>query len=155
MHSFVWDMRYPEAEGDTSATFDASLQGPLAVPGNYSVKLFLEEELIGEQQFIIKIDPRNPATQKDLQAQFDLNKKICDKLNEMAEAITNIKDIRSQIEVYLETEEDSAIVRSFRSVAKPIIDSLTAIEERLHNPKILAYEDNLKFPIVLEENWQD
>lgn len=69
----------------------------------------------------------------------------------MAEAITNIKDIRSQIEVYLETEEDSAIVRSFRSVAKPIIDSLTAIEERLHNPKILAYEDNLKFPIVLEE----
>ncbi len=151
MHSFIWDMRYPEAEGDTSATFDASLQGPLAVPGNYTVKLFLGEELIGEQQFIIKIDPRNPATQKDLQAQFDLNKKICDKLNEMAESISTIKDIRSQIEDYLKSEEDSAIVRSFRAAAKPIIDSLTAIEERLHNPLILAYEDNLKFPIVLEE----
>jgi len=151
MYSFIWDMRYPEAEGDTSATFDASLQGPLAIPGNYTVKLFLGDELIGEQQFIIKIDPRNPATQNDLQAQFDLNKKICDKLNEMADAISTIKDIRSQIEAYLKTEEDSMAIQSFRKVAQPIIDSLTAIEERLHNPKILAYEDNLKFPIVLEE----
>ena len=31
------------------------------------------------------------------------------------------------------------------------MDSLTAIEEGLVNPKILAYEDNLKFPIMLEE----
>ena len=40
---------------------------------------------------------------------------------------------------------------TFEAAAKPIIDSLTAIEEALVNPKIFAYEDNLKFPIMLEE----
>ena len=151
MHQFIWDMRYPEANGDTSATFDASLQGPLAVPGNYSVKMFLGKELIGEQSFVIKKDPRNPSTQAELQAQFDLNVKICAKLNEISSATKTIRNLRTQIATYLENEADVSKRATFEAAAKPIVDSLTAIEEGLVNPKILAYEDNLKFPIMLEE----
>ncbi len=151
MHNFVWDMRYPDAKGDTSATFDASLFGPLAVPGNYRVKLFLGDEEIGMQNFVIKIDPRNPSTQKDFQEQYNLNKKICDKLNDISKATETIRDVRTQIQDYLSSETDSATVQAFRLKAKPVIDSLTAVEEALYNPKVLAYEDNLKFPIMLEE----
>ncbi|MEZ5012914.1 MAG: hypothetical protein R2794_01355 [Chitinophagales bacterium] len=150
-HQFVWDMRYPDAKGDTSATFEASLFGPLAVPGNYMVVLFLGDDKIGEQAFAIRIDPRNPATVADLQAQFDLNKKICDKLNEIAAATAQIRSIIAQIDAYAAEEKDAEKRATFVAKGEVVKDSLTAIQERLYNPKVLAYEDNLKFPIQLEE----
>jgi len=151
MHQFVWDMRYPDAKGDTSATFEASLMGPLAVPGKYTAKMFIGDSIVGTQEFTIQKDPRNPATQQDLQAQFDMNKKICDKLNEIAAATELIRSIKSQIAAHIDAEADETKKENFEKVSKPIVDSLTAIEEQLYNPLILAYEDNLKFPIMLEE----
>ena len=151
MHQFVWDMRYPEAKGDTSATFDASLQGPLAVPGKYMVKMYKGNTLVAEEKFEIKKDPRNPSTQQELQAQFDLNVKICNKLNEISAATSTIRSLRKQINDHSASIKDPAQKEKFEAIATPILDSLTAIEEGLVNPKILAYEDNLKFPIMLEE----
>lgn len=151
MHEFIWDMRYPDAKGDTSATFEASLFGPLAVPGNYIAKLYTGDSLIAVKNFTIKLDPRNPSTQKDMQAQFDLNKKICTKLNEISKATENIRSIKEQITEYVASEDDTDKLKAFKAASKPVIDSLTAIQERLYNPKVLAYEDNLKFPIRLEE----
>jgi len=158
MHEFIWDMRYTEAKGDTSATFDASLLGPLAVPGNYSVSMYIGDSLIGSQTFAIRKDPRNPATQAELQAQFDLNMQICNKLNEIAEATATIRSVREQIAEYIATEENAAKAAAFSEKAQPVVAKLTEIENQLYNPRILAYEDNLKFPIMLEEklaglNW--
>ena len=158
MHQFVWDMRYPDAKGDTSATFDASLLGPLAVPGDYYVLMYLGDSLIGKQVFTIKKDPRNPSSQKELQAQFDLNMRICGKLNEIAEANASMHAVIEQINAHIADETDPSRLMKLEAKGKAIIDTLTAIEEQLHNPLILAYEDNLKFPIMLEEklaglNW--
>ncbi len=151
MHEFIWDMRYPDAKGDTSATFEASLMGPLAVPGAYAVKLFAGGQEIWSESFVIKKDPRNPSTQSDLQAQFDMNKKICDKLNEIAKATADIREIRSHVDAYLKTETDPEKLKAFSVLSEPMINELTDIQEQLYNPKIQAYEDNLKFPIMLEE----
>lgn len=158
MHAFIWDMRYPDARGDTSATFDASLDGPLAVPGKYLVKLYAGDTLIGARTFTIRKDPRNPASLEELQAQFDLNKKICNTLDTIAKACDDIKMIRNNIQDYLDRQDDSSKARAFRMASKPVLDSLDAVDSALHAPKVLAYEDNLKFPIELEEklaglNW--
>ncbi|MCZ0211516.1 hypothetical protein OZK63_39850, partial [Streptomyces sp. UMAF16] len=32
MNTFIWDLRYPDAKADTSATFEGALTGPMAVP---------------------------------------------------------------------------------------------------------------------------
>lgn len=156
MHQFVWDMRYPEAKGDTSATFDASLLGPLAVPGNYFVRVSIGDSLVAKIPFVIKKDPRNPATQQDLQAQFDLNMRICNKLNEIADANEQINSITEQVNKYL--SELSTPNPALSAKGEALVAALYAVEVQLHNPLILAYEDNLKFPIMLEEklaglNW--
>ncbi len=78
-------------------------------------------------------------------------KKICDKLNEIAAATELIRSVKSQIAEHIEAESDETKKENFEKASKPIVDSLTAIEEQLYNPLILAYEDNLKFPIMLEE----
>ncbi|MBC8045328.1 MAG: glycosyl hydrolase [Fimbriimonadaceae bacterium] len=151
MHEFIWDMRYPDATADTSAIFDGTVSGPLAVPGNYTTKLFIGDSLINEQKFIIKKDHRNPATQQDLQAQFDLSKKINDKVTEISKATKQIRTIREQIKTYLASETDSNKVREFKKISKPLIDSLNTIGGELYNETILAFYDNLKYPVKIEE----
>jgi len=158
MHQFIWDMRYPEAKGDTSATFDASLQGPLAVPGKYYVQVYVGDSLVGREAFVIRKDPRNPSTQEELQAQFDLNMRICEKLNQIALANATVHQVQELVKQEMEEQTDPATQKLIREKGQALIAAMTAIEEQLHNPRILAYEDNLKFPIMLEEklaglNW--
>lgn len=151
LNVFVWDMHYPDAKGDTSATFEASLLGPKAVPGIYKVKLFIGDSLLQQQEFNIIRDPRNPATVADLQEQFDLNKKINDKENGIAKATAQIKLVTQQINTFIASIKDSAIAKPFKEKGKAIIDSLTGIKNELFNEKIQANEDNLRFPLKLEE----
>ena len=151
INQFTWDMRYPEAKGDTSATFEASLAGPKAVPGNYKVKMFLGDSLVNEQAFAIITDPRNPATVADLQEQFDLNAAICKKLNEIAHANAQINQVKAQLNSFIAGISDSSEARPFKIKAKALTDELDSIKNELFNEKIQANEDNLRYPVKLEE----
>ena len=151
INMFAWDMHYPPAKGDTGVTFEGSFAGPYAVPGNYKVSMFAGDSLIGTQPFTIVADPRNLFTTADLKEQFDLGIQVHNKLNEIGKATKQIAFVRTQFNKYLEDTEDSTDARAVRPIIKPIVDSLTKIEEALYNPKIKANEDNLRFPMRLEE----
>jgi len=152
MNMFAWDMQYPAAKGDTGVTFmGGSFAGPYIVPGTYNAKLFVADSLVQTQQVTIVNDPRYNFTSADLTAQFDLAMQVHNKLNETGKATKQIRYIRNQLNKFIADTEDSVEVREVRKMATPIIDSLTKIEETLFNPKIRANEDNLRFPIRLEE----
>ncbi len=151
INQFVWDMRYPDAKGDTSATFEASLQGPKIIPGNYKIKLFAGDELVAEQPFTVLQDPRNPATTADLKEQFDLNAKNCAKLNDLHKGVMQIAQVTDQVNNFIATITDTAKAKPFKDLGNAIIDSITAIRDALYNNKIQADEDNLRFPLRLEE----
>jgi hypothetical protein len=151
INMFAWDLQYPAAKGDTGVTFEGTFAGPYAVPGNYKVSLYVGDSLVQTQPFVIIPDPRNAATAADLKQQFDLAMQVHNKLNEVGRATKQISFIKNQFTKYLEDTEDSVEVRQVRLKAQPIIDSLTKIEETLYNPKIKANEDDLRFPMRLEE----
>lgn len=151
MNQFVWNLRYPDAKGDTSATFEASLQGPKIIPGTYTAKLIVDNAVVMEQPFTIIPDPRNPATVADLKEQFELNAKICSKLNELSKGTALIKQVTGQINDFIATIDDSATAKPFKEKGKAITDSLIAVKNELFNEKIQANEDNLRFPLKLEE----
>lgn len=151
MNTFVWDLRYPTAKGDLSATFEGTLVGPLAVPGAYLAKLYIGDSLIQTKSFNVLIDPRTGYTTEDLKQQFDLGIKVHNKINEVAKATKQIRSIKGQLNAFVGTIEDSAEAKPYKEASKPIIDSLTAIEDALHNDKIKAGEDDLRYPMRLEE----
>jgi len=151
MNVFVWDIQYPSAKGDASATFEGSLGGPTAVPGAYQAKLFIGDSLLQTQNFSIINDPRNNFTTADLKEQLDLAIKVHNKLNEIGKATKQIRSVRDQLNAFVDKIEDSAEAKPFKTSSKPIIDSLTVIEDALYNNKIKAGEDNLRFPMRLEE----
>jgi photosystem II stability/assembly factor-like uncharacterized protein len=144
LNRFTWDMRYAPA---TAVPGDAGtknyLDGPVAVPGRYSVTLRAgdTEQTAGFQ--ILK-DRRISVTQEDLDEQFGLLLRIRDLLSETNETILKLRNVREQIESWRgRWDENDGDVANLRSRASEIRDRLTEIELELIQPKA---ESSLQFP---------
>ena len=153
MNRFVWDMRYPDAtkvEG-TNVMWAGSIVGPVASPGNYRVKMFIGDSLVGQQSFTIIKDPRLNTTQQEYDEQFALLMKVNKKLSETHQGINNINTAIAQINGYLGNVKDTATASVLKKAIQPTIDSLNAIAGRLYQPKAKAPQDVLAFPIMLND----
>lgn len=151
---FFWNMRYPDAEGfDGLILWGGGLQGPLAVPGNYFVKLKVGKDS-AVQAFEIRKDPRSKATQEDLQAQFTFLTEVRDKLTETHKAIKNIRAMREQLNAYtkrLDKTKDKDLLDQIGRTQK----QMTEIEEALYQTKNRSGQDPLNFPIRLNNKLSD
>jgi photosystem II stability/assembly factor-like uncharacterized protein len=151
---FFWNMRYPDAEGfDGLILWGGGLQGPLAVPGNYFVKMKVGKDSV-VQSFEIRKDPRSQATQEDLQAQFNFLIEVRNKLTETHQAIKNIRALREQLNVYakrLDKTKDKDLLDQISRTQKQMTD----IEETLYQTKNRSNQDPLNFPIRLNNKLSD
>ncbi|HLJ51177.1 MAG TPA: hypothetical protein VKU01_34450 [Bryobacteraceae bacterium] len=125
---FDWDLRYPEAhpiEGETHLA-GGSLRGPMAVPGNYRVRIGSQE-----QSFAILKDPRLPTTDKEYSEQFQFLISVRDKESEINDAINRIRGV-------LKTTSGNAAKQ------------LDALLHELWEPGYTGYDDQmLVFPLKL------
>ena len=94
MHRFIWDLHYPLPVGVLRSYFFSA--GPLAVPGNYSVKLTANGKS-ATQPLTIKMDPRSRAAPEALQRQFALASQLSARLGEVSTALQQAKTLRQQI----------------------------------------------------------
>ncbi len=146
---FVWNMRYPDAEGfDGIIMWAAGLTGPKAVPGMYKVKLIVDSE-VSEADFEILKDPRSETTVQDVQAQFDFLISIRNKLTETHTTIKEIRDVKSQIGTLNKKVSDDDTYKSIVEEGKRISKELSKIEESLYQVKNKSGQDPLNFPIRL------
>ena len=95
MHRFVWDLRYALPKGIRRSFWGPA--GPLAVPGNYTVKLTANGKS-STQPLTIKLDPRVKAPQDAMVRQFGLASKLAARLGEVSLALQQVGDLRKQIE---------------------------------------------------------
>ncbi|HVA62698.1 MAG TPA: hypothetical protein VNF74_03150 [Terriglobales bacterium] len=146
INPFTWNLRYPGA-----TTFKGMVlwganitNGPLAVPGTYTARLTVD----GATQsvpFRVVANPHSPATQADLQAQFDLDQKVVAAESRANQAVIDARALRSQVEARLAKSEDGGL----KSAGQSLVAQLTGIEETIYQPKSHASEDPLNFPIKL------
>ena len=150
LNQFAWNMRYPGAEDleGTQILWAGSTRGPKAVPGRYTVTLMVDDEAIAEQTLEIKKDPRLDASQQDLEEQFELIRDVVAKLDETHKAINTIRETREQINSVLGKQSDDED-HTAKEAAKPVLDSLAAIEAKLVQVKAEAFQDVLNYPIKL------
>ncbi|HYU22038.1 MAG TPA: hypothetical protein VEM60_02765, partial [Candidatus Dormibacteraeota bacterium] len=105
MHRFIWDLRYALPKGVRSSFWGPS--GPLAVPGNYIVKLTANGKS-STQPLTIKLDPRVKTPQDALMRQFSLASRLAARLGEVSLALQQVGDLRKQIEARKKDATDSA-----------------------------------------------
>lgn len=138
---FVWDMRYPgarKAPGEKKAK-RVSL-GPLAPPGSYRVRLTVGGRTY-EQPFEIVMDPRIPATNKDMEAQLALLLRMRDKLSETYEAVEQMRRVRDQVEAWVRRAGDrpgsDEVSRSARALSEKLTDLEDPLIERPGRPWVV------------------
>ncbi len=147
---FVWDMRYPDAEGVPGGLvlYGGTLTGPVAPPGRYEVRLTAGGRTLAAP-FEIRRAPNVDASDEDLRAQFELAIRIRDKVSETHRAVTEIRSIRQQAEAWVgrtEGRENAAVIAS---AAETMKGRLGEVEEELLQVKARARQDLLNFPIKL------
>ena len=122
-------------------------QGPVAVPGTYTVRMKVNGVTESETFKVIK-DPRSKATQADLEQQFAFLIKVRDETSKANDAIKLVRNIRSQIADRTAKLPESRR-ESFRVAANGLMTVLTQSEEHIYQTKNRSGQDPLNYPIRL------
>jgi photosystem II stability/assembly factor-like uncharacterized protein len=146
LNRFTWDMRYPNAKSFNGMVFwGGSVQGPLAVPGTYQVRLIANGKTL-TQQFEVEKDPRlDSVTIADLTEQFTLSMKIRDAVTQSNEIVILIRELKRQMDDRLKSNQDAALKASLDGFR----DKLSVIEEDVYQVRNRSGQDPLNFPIKL------
>lgn len=145
MNRFVWDMRYPNARDFPGMIFwAASVRGPIAPPGRYSVRL-TAGGVTKTQEFEIRRNEAVPGiTDADLHEQFKLAKAINDRVSQANEAVIRIRAIKSQIE-----ERSAKGSAAIKTAGAALAERLTTIEGEIYQYRLRSSQDPLNYPIRL------
>ena len=120
-------------------------RGPLALPGQYQVRLTADGQAV-VQPAEIRLDPRvGTVAEADLQKRFELASQIRDKVVQANDAVLLIRGIRAQIDGVLKQTNDPGI----RRAAEQLEQKLAAIEARIYQVKNRSRQDPLNYPIML------
>ncbi|MBX2815570.1 MAG: glycosyl hydrolase [Saprospiraceae bacterium] len=146
---FTWDLRHPDAEKFEGMIFWAgSLTGPMAMPGEYTVRIDHGDESVTEK-FTILMDPRSEASEEELLAQFNFIQDVNAKVSEAHQTIKEIRKIKSQmnqLKPILKGDEQS---EDLLKEAEDIEKKISEIEKTLYQTQNQSRQDPLNFPIRL------
>jgi photosystem II stability/assembly factor-like uncharacterized protein len=146
MNTFSWNLR----ENDAS-TFDGMIlwagvtNGPLVLPGNYTVRLLVDGTPAGETKLLVKKDPRSSATPLDLVAQYKLLMQIRDRTTDANDAVRTVRNVRQQAVSRMNAVgSDSA---KYAALVKELDTKISAMEAEIYQVKNQSGQDPLNFPI--------
>jgi hypothetical protein len=144
--TFMWDLRYPGfVDFEGMIFWSGSNQGPVVLPGTYTVRL-TAGDVVQEQQFEIRLDPRNePVTMAQLQAQLDLALDVRDKVTEANQAVIDIRDIEGQVDDRVGQTENTEI----HEQGDVVRGKLDEVESEIYQVKNESRQDPLNFPIKI------
>src|SRR6266705_719184 len=153
MNRFAWDLRYDDPIQIPGAFYPGNgPKGPLALPGDYQVKLTLS----GKSQTAplhLSIDPRTKGAEPALQKQFDLSKRVNDRISELHQAVNEIREVKSQIQSLHKRFEDDPRLKAALTAADDLDHKMSDVEQQLIQVKTKSSEGTLAFPSMLNEKF--
>jgi photosystem II stability/assembly factor-like uncharacterized protein len=148
LNRFAWNLRYPDASVfQNMIMWAGSVAGPIALPGNYSVRLNVGGQRF-TQPFTVVKDPRSAATDADLKEQFDFLIRVRDKTSEANDAVKTIRNVKAQL-----ADRSKRITgpkaASFTQLAANLTARLDSVESEIYQVKNRSGQDPLNYPIRL------
>jgi len=148
LNRFVWDMRYPDAEGIDGGTylFGGSLRGPEAAPRQYSVRVTAGSQT-QTQPFEIRKDPRVSTTVEDYQKQFAFLLAVRDKLSAANGAINRLRKAQDEVKAAL---QDTGGKAPAGETARKLNGEMDAELNQLYESRFTGFDDQtLIYPLKL------
>jgi hypothetical protein len=112
-------------------------EGPVLPPGEYTIKLIVGDQTLS-QKLTIRPDPRGPI---DFAAQHEFVVKVRDDFAHLVGTVGQLRAVIRQLEHRNELLEHVPKAEPLIKSSKDLIDKLTALEEKLHNPKAKVVYD--------------
>jgi photosystem II stability/assembly factor-like uncharacterized protein len=142
MNRYSWDLNStPVVTFPGMILWGATQNGPLVLPGSYSVRLTVDGATQA-QPFSIAKHPLRPISDADLQYQWDLASRIRDKVNEANLAVINVRRIKSDI-----AARTKVAPKEVQDAGAKLAQSLSVVEEDVYQVRNQSGQDPLNFPI--------
>ena len=149
MNRYPLSLRYMGAPSfNGMILWNNSMGGPLIAPGQYALVMRVGTNPPTTRQVRITRDPRADASDADVAAQTDLANRVVARLTETNNGVRTIRSIKRQLEAVMPAMESND---AFKTLAKTMTDSLSAVEDSLYQTKNRAGQDPLNFPIRLND----
>jgi photosystem II stability/assembly factor-like uncharacterized protein len=145
-HRVTWDMRYPgPRDFEGLIMWAANTQGPLAPPGSYQARLTADGQSSTEPFEIVK-DPRlETVTQADFDAQFELSRRIAQRVDDAHRGVLQVREVRAQVDDRMERSDDARL----QSQALAFKEGIGRVEGEVYQVRMEARQDPLNYPIKL------
>jgi photosystem II stability/assembly factor-like uncharacterized protein len=136
IHRITWDLCYAGAHYLKGAKADTGhpRQGPLVLPGTYTVKLIAAGKTL-TTTLEVRPDPRLKLPAAELQEQLQLTLKVRSDLNRLVAVVDGLHAVRKQLLARNELLRHQPKAASLVKVSKTLADKLDKLEEQLHNPR--------------------
>jgi photosystem II stability/assembly factor-like uncharacterized protein len=146
MNTFSWNLREADATTFPGMIMWAGVtNGPLVLPGNYTVRLLVDGAPAGETKLLVKKDPRSDATGADLVAQYKLLMGIRDRTTDANDAVRTVRNVRNQAKARMtQVGADSA---KYAQLVKELDTKISAMEAEIYQVKNQSGQDPLNYPI--------
>jgi len=146
---FVWNLRYPGIKQLKNTVIDEGpTDGPVAPPGNYSVRLIAGRDTL-VRQFTVVSDPRVKTPPAELVRQFNLALNVRDRINDVADGATRIEDLQSQLDQRVSQSKAGTSGSRVSDAVKPLREKLEAIRAELYEVGCHADQCTLDQPVKL------
>jgi photosystem II stability/assembly factor-like uncharacterized protein len=146
---FVWNLRYPGAKQLKNTLLDeGTLDGPIAPPGNYTVRLIVGKDTLS-RQFALVADPRVKTPAAELARQFALALNVRDRITDVVDGATRIEDIQAQLDQRVSQSKGQAFASRVADAAKPLRAKLEAIRAELYEVGCHVDQCSLDQPMKL------
>ena len=134
LNRFVWDLTHDGAEIIPGAQVDSGVPSmgiPVAV-GKYTVKLTVGTQV---QEQIVEVNPDPRITASDLLSQETLALKARDNITKLSQTVAKIRSLQKQLSLRKDLLKDNDDAKPLLKDSLAFAKKLTALEEKLHNPK--------------------
>ena len=142
MHRRVWDLRYPAPRATRSdypisaipGDTPRSPQGPMALPGQYTVRLTVRGLLFSEP-LTVKMDPRVKTSQEGLALEFQKQQLLAKMMTQNTEALTQARALWEQLQKLTGKAPTASTANgagsSAEKISGPLVEAVSSFDKKL------------------------
>ncbi|MCC1484545.1 VPS10 domain-containing protein [Winogradskyella immobilis] len=141
---FTWDFSREALPPIDNVFVFGGLNSTSVAPGNYTIKLSLENETLETEVKVIP-NPHIKASISDYKEQQDMLATIASTVKDMHESVNKMRSVKTQLERYATLLKDNDDATELLDSGKEIIKRITVWEENLIQPKQKTFQDVINF----------
>jgi hypothetical protein len=142
---FTWDFQRESLPGVDNVFVHGDHSGSNVAPGNYTLRLSLENEGGSETEVTILPNPNVQSSPQDFYEQQAALMQIENTIRDIHESVNNMRSAKSQLEGYAKLLKDNNVAKELLDKGKTLIDRITTWEENLIQPKQKTFQDVINF----------